>query len=35
MTVKYVNVWDVFPEKEEDALVYPHEKIKIEGNAMV
>ena len=28
MTVKYVNVWDVFPEKEEDALVYPHEKIK-------
>ena len=28
MTVKYVNVSDVFPEKEEDALVYPHEKIK-------
>ena len=28
MTVKYVNVWDVFPQKEENALVYPHEKIK-------
>ena len=27
MTVKYVNVWDVFPQKEENALVYPHEKI--------
>jgi hypothetical protein len=28
MTVKYVNVWDVFPQKEENALVYPHENIK-------
>ena len=28
MTVKYVNVWDVFPQKEENTLVYPHEKIK-------
>ena len=28
MTVKYVNVWDVFPQKEETALVYPHEKIE-------
>ena len=28
MTVKYVNVSDVFPQKEENALVHPHEKIK-------